>query len=176
MTSFLYDGGVDAITLDPGNGAESMDIALHAETGNDYSGISQFDSLSTLNVREQDGRATGSLVGITIGYDGAISGSFSNGAIDSIAKVALAKFKNTGGLSDLGDGIYQESLASGKVEIQDLEVGDPTAIISGSLEMSNVDLSKEFTEMITTQRGFQASAKVITTADQILDELIRLKR
>ncbi len=176
MTSFLYDGGVDKLTLDPGNGSESMGITLHAETGTDYSGISQFDSLSSLTVREQDGRSTGSLVGITIGYDGAISGSFSNGAIDSIAKVALAKFKNTGGLSDLGDGIYQESLASGNVEIKNLEVGDPTAIISGSLEMSNVDLSKEFTEMITTQRGFQASAKVITTADQILDELIRLKR
>ncbi len=176
MTSFLYDGGVDKLTLDPGNGADSMGITIHAETGTDYSGISQFDSLSTLNVREQDGRATGSLVGITIGYDGAIAGSFDNGAIDQIAKVALAKFKNTGGLSDLGDGIYQESLASGNVEIQDLEIGDPTAIISGSLEMSNVDLSKEFTEMITTQRGFQASAKVITTADQILDELIRLKR
>jgi len=176
MTSFLYDGGVDKLTLDPGNGAGSMELTLHAETGDDYSGISQFDSLSTLTVRQQDGRATGSLVGITIGYDGAIAGSFSNGAIDSIAKVALAKFKNTGGLSDLGDGIYQESLASGNVDILNLEVGDPTAIISGSLEMSNVDLSKEFTEMITTQRGFQASAKVITTADQILDELIRLKR
>ena len=176
MTSFLYDGGVDKLTLDPGNGADSLGITIHAETGSDYSGISQFDSLSTLNVREQDGRATGSLVGITIGHDGAIAGSFSNGAIENIAKVALAKFKNTGGLSDLGDGIYQESLASGTVEIQDLQIDDATAIISGSLEMSNVDLSKEFTEMITTQRGFQASAKVITTADQILDELIRLKR
>jgi len=176
MTAFLFDGGVNQLSLDPGNGAQEMNINLSAETGDDYSGISQFESLSTLNVREQDGRSTGDLVSITVGYDGMISGSFSNGAIDNIAKVALGKFANYGGLSDLGDGVYQESLASGDVDVVGLEIGDPTAIVSGALEMSNVDLSKEFTEMITTQRGFQASSKVISTADQILDELIRLKR
>lgn len=176
MTSFLFDGGEDELTLDPGNGAQTMNVALHAETGTDYSGISQYESLSTLTVRDQDGRSTGSLVGLTIGYDGMISGSFSNGAIDNIAKIGIATFSNNGGLSDMGDGLYQESLASGNVNVRGLEIGDSSAIISGALEMSNVDLAKEFTEMITTQRGFQASAKVITTADQILDELLRLKR
>lgn len=176
MTSFLFDDGSTELVLDPGNGANLMNLTLHAESGSDYKGISQFESLSTLNVREQDGRATGSLIGLTIGYDGMISGSFSNGAIDTIAKIGIATFSNNGGLSDMGDGVYQESLASGAVSVRDLEIGDTTAIISGALEMSNVDLAKEFTEMITTQRGFQASSKVITTSDQILDELIRLKR
>jgi len=113
MTSFLFDGGFTELTLDPGNGANMMEVSLHAESGTDYSGISQFESLSTLNVREQDGRSTGSLIGLTIGYDGMISGSFTNGAIDNIAKIGIATFSNNGGLSDMGDGIYQESLASG---------------------------------------------------------------
>ncbi len=176
LTSFLFDGGVSEITIDPGNGADTMNIKLHAESTGDYAGLSQYDSLSTLSVREQDGRATGELIGITIDPQGLISGTFSNGEIDPIAKLATAMFPNDGGLNDLGDNLYQESLASGTVQIKELEEGDATNIISGALEMSNVDLSEQFTEMITTQRGFQAAAKVITTSDQILDELLRLKR
>ncbi len=176
LTSFLFDGGVSEITIDPGNGADTMNIKLHAESTGDYAGLSQYDSLSTLSVREQDGRATGELIGITIDPQGLISGTFSNGEIDPIAKLATAMFPNDGGLNDLGDNLYQESLASGTVQIKELEEGDATTIISGALEMSNVDLSEQFTEMITTQRGFQAAAKVITTSDQILDELLRLKR
>ncbi len=176
LTSFLFDGGVSEITIDPGNGADTMNINLHAESTGDYAGLSQYDSLSTLSVRDQDGRATGELIGITISPEGLISGTFSNGEIDPIAKLAVALFPNNGGLNDLGDSMYQESLASGTVHIKELEDGDATTIISGALEMSNVDLSEQFTEMITTQRGFQAAAKVITTSDQILDELLRLKR
>jgi len=176
LTSFLFDDGVSQITIDPGNGADTMNIQLHAEASDDYAGLSQFDSLSTLTVRDQDGRATGKLIGLTIGPDGMISGTFSNGEIDSIAKLAVATFPNNGGLNDLGDSLYQGSIASGDVQINGLEEGDATSIISGALEMSNVDLSEEFTDMITTQRGFQAAAKVITTSDQILDELLRLKR
>ncbi len=176
MQSFLFDGGVNQLSIDPGNGADPMAITLHAESSENYSGITQFDSLSTFTVREQDGRSTGNLVGITIGHDGVISGSFTNGEIDSIAKIGLARFSNNGGLNDLGDGLYQESLASGNVDVVSLKEGDVTSIISGALEMSNVDLSKEFTDMITTQRGFQASAKIITTADQMLSDLMALKR
>ncbi len=176
LSSFVYDGGVNTLEIDPGNGANSMSIQLDVDGNEKHSGLSQFESLSTLDVREQDGRATGELLGININRDGTITGSFSNGEIEELAKLALGRFANNGGLSDLGNGLYQKSIASGEEDIVNLQKGGSTSIVSGALEMSNVDLSSEFTEMITTQRGFQASAKVITTADQLLDELIRLKR
>ncbi|HED11460.1 MAG TPA: flagellar hook-basal body complex protein [Caldithrix abyssi] len=176
LTSFTYDGGVNQLTLNPGNGAEQASILLHAQSTADSTGITQYDSVSTLTVREQDGNATGSLIGITIDRDGVISGSFSNGDIQSMARIALAQFANNVGLSDLGDGLYAKSIASGDPMVINPEADISTGIVSGALEMSNVDLAEEFTQMITAQRGFQANAKVITTADTILDELIRLKR
>jgi len=176
LTSFLLDGGDADVTIDPGNGAAEMHLILHAEDTEGHAGISQYDNISTLNIRDQDGRASGELVGLTIGRDGLVSGSFSNGEIESLAKLAVAKFPNNGGLSDLGNSLYQTSIASGDEMIVSLEEGAGTSIISGALEASNVDLSKELTEMIITQKGFEASAKVISTANQLLDELIRLKR
>ncbi len=176
LTSFTYDGGVNQLTLDPGNGAQQASILLHAQSTADSTGITQYDSVSTLTVREQDGNSTGSLIGITIDRDGVISGSFSNGDIQSMARIALAQFANNVGLSDLGDGLYAKSIASGEPMVINPEADISTGIVSGALEMSNVDLAEEFTQMITAQRGFQANAKVITTADTILDELIRLKR
>ncbi|HHM02429.1 MAG TPA: flagellar hook-basal body complex protein, partial [Caldithrix abyssi] len=101
---------------------------------------------------------------------------FGNGDIQSMARIALAQFANNVGLSDLGDGLYAKSIASGDPMIINPEADLSTGVVSGALEMSNVDLAEEFTQMITAQRGFQANAKVITTADTILDELIRLKR
>jgi len=176
LTSFLLDNGAADVTIDPGNGAEEMHLVLHAEDTEGNTGISQYDSISTLNVREQDGRASGELVGLTIGRDGLISGTFSNGEIESLAKLAVAKFPTNTGLNDLGNSLYQASIASGDEMVVSLEEGAATSIVSGALETSNVDLSKELTEMIITQKGFEASAKVISTANQLLDELIRLKR
>lgn len=176
LTSFMLDNGASALTIDPGNGAETMQITLHAEDGDGFVGLSQMDSLSTLNVREQDGRATGELIGLTIGRDGMISGTFSNGQIENLAKMAVAQFPTNTGLNDLGDGLYQTSIASGDENILSLQDGAATTIISGALEMSNVDLSQEFTDMIVTQKGFEASSRVISTANQLLDELMRLKR
>jgi flagellar hook protein FlgE len=177
IISFTYDGGVNEVTMDPGNGAELMTFSIHSDDVDDFSGLTQLDAVSTVIVREQDGRSTGTLLGLTITREGTISGSFSNGEIEDLAKIALAKFPNYGGLNDLGDGMFQESIASGDVQVVNLQGNDASgSIVSGALEMSNVDLSSEFTDMITTQRGFQANAKVITTADTILDELIRLKR
>jgi flagellar hook protein FlgE len=176
MTSFSHDGGVSQLTLNPGNGAEQVDIILHAESSDEFSGLAQFDSASTLNVRDQDGKSTGSLIGITIDRQGIISGSFSNGDINSMAKIAIAQFPNNIGLSDLGDGLYATSIASGDPQILNPDGDATSSIVSGALEMSNVDLAEEFTELITAQRGFQANAKIITTADSILDEVIRLKR
>lgn len=176
ITSFTHDGGVNQLTLNPGNGAEQLDLIIHSENSEEYSGLSQFDSVTTLSVREQDGKTTGELIGINIGNDGIISGSFTNGEIENLAKIAVAQFPNNIGLSDLGDGLYSTSLASGDPKVVNPASDVTTRVVSGALEMSNVDLSREMTELITAQRGFQANAKIITTADSILDELIRLKR
>lgn len=176
LTSFMLDDGASDLTIDPGNGAEVMHVTLHAEDGDGFVGLSQMDSLSTLNIRDQDGRATGELLGLTIGRDGMISGTFSNGQIENLAKLAVAQFPTNTGLNDLGDSLYQASIASGDENIINLQEGSATTIISGALEMSNVDLSQEFTDMIVTQKGFEASSRVISTANQLLDELMRLKR
>ncbi len=176
LTSFTYDGGVNQLTLNPGNGAAQTSILLHAQSTAESTGITQFEAVTTLTVSEQDGNPSGELIGITIDRDGVISGSFGNGDIQSMARIALAQFANNVGLSDLGDGLYAKSIASGDPMIINPEADLSTGVVSGALEMSNVDLAEEFTQMITAQRGFQANAKVITTADTILDELIRLKR
>jgi len=176
LASFTYDAGASELAMDPGNGANQMNINLVATGDDEHSGISQYDSLSTLTVREQDGRAIGSLLSISVDSEGVLFGNFTNGEIENIAKVAIAKFENYTGLSDLGNGLYKTSIASGTEQIIALEDNISTTVVSGSLEMSNVDLSTEFTDMITAQRGFQAAAKVITTADTILNDLIQLKR
>lgn len=176
LASFTYDAGASALTMDPGNGANQMNVNLVATGDDEHAGISQYDSLSTLTVREQDGRAIGSLLSLSVDSEGVIFGNFTNGEIENIAKVAIAKFENYTGLSDLGNGLYKTSIASGTEQIIALEDNISTTVVSGSLEMSNVDLSTEFTDMITAQRGFQAAAKVITTADTILNDLIQLKR
>ncbi len=176
LTSFTFDNGDTQLQIDPNNGSEIMNVDLHYEEGEGRMGLTQFDSLSTLSVKDQDGRAVGRLVSLTIDNKGVIIGTFSNGENISLAKIALAQVANKNGLLQLGDGLYQPSVASGTAQIRELDDKSITSIVSGALEMSNVDVSKEFTEMITTQRGFEASARVITTADQMLDELIRLKR
>lgn len=176
LTSFTYDGGAQGITMDPGNGANVMDFSVVAQGTDNFTGLSQFESVSTLTTREQDGRATGTLLGLIIDTDGKISGSFSNGETLDIAKLALAQFGNNGGLMSLGDGLYEPSISSGEADVFGLEKNNAMSIVSGALEMSNVDLSSEFTDMITAQRGFQANSKIITTADQMIDELLRMKR
>ncbi len=176
LTSFTYDNGVQTLSLDPGNGANGMDINIVAQGTGSFSGLSQFESVSTLNVREQDGRATGYLLGLIIDPDGMISGTFSNGETVEMAKIALAQFGNNQGLMNIGNGLYEPSISSGDAMIFGLDNESAMTIESGSLEMSNVDLSRELTDMITAQRGFQANSKIITTSDQMIDELLRMKR
>jgi len=176
LTSFTYDNGVQSLTLDPGNGADVLDFNIIAQGSGAFSGLSQFESVSTLNVREQDGRATGYLLGLIIDPDGMISGSFSNGETVEMAKVALAQFGNNQGLLNIGNGLFEPSISSGDAVIFGLDENSSMSIESGSLEMSNVDLSRELTDMITAQRGFQANSKIISTADQMIEQLLNMKR
>ena len=94
-----------------------------------------------------------------------------------LRQIAVAQFANASGLEKIGDNCYQSTLNSGEFDGIGVEISaDGGSILSGELEMSNVDLSSQFTDMIVTQRGFQANSRVITTSDTLLEELINLKR
>ncbi|WP_079508434.1 flagellar hook protein FlgE [Mesobacillus jeotgali] len=122
-----------------------------------------------------DGNTQGALESFNIGSTGEINGVFSNGLVLTLGQLALAKFSNPSGLSKVGNNTFQESVNSGTANINVPGEGRGS-IAAGALEMSNVDLSEEFTEMITAQRGFQANTRIITTSDEILQELVNLKR
>ena len=138
--------------------------------------LTQFAAPNSINIADQDGNAKGVLQNFTINDLGEVLGIFSNGKSDLIAQVAVAKFTNPGGLVDMGNSMFSQSENSGIAKIGSFGEEGAGTLVSGALEMSNVDLSEEFTKMITAQRGFQASARVITTSDQILTELVNLKR
>ncbi|WP_051196665.1 flagellar hook-basal body complex protein [Butyrivibrio sp. XBB1001] len=121
------------------------------------------------------GRAVGEMNGVTVSTDGTIYATYSNGQTKLLGQIASAEFANASGLSKEGDNLYASTLNSGEATIQDITT-DGGYMNTGVLEMSNVDLSKEFTEMITTQRGFQANSRIITVSDTLLEELTNLKR
>lgn len=122
-----------------------------------------------------DGNTQGTLESFNIGSSGEINGIYSNGLVLALGQLALAKFSNPSGLENAGGNLFRQSINSGIANIDVAGNGRGT-IAAGALEMSNVDLSEEFTEMITAQRGFQANTKIITTSDEILQELVNLKR
>ena len=118
----------------------------------------------------------GSLKSLSVGIDGVITGAYDNGTTKSLAQVALATFQNPSGLNQVGGTLFQESANSGKANSGAPCIQGRGKIAPSSLEMSNVDLSEEFTDMIVTQRGFQANSRIITTSDEMLQELVNLKR
>lgn len=123
------------------------------------------------------GKAVGKMTGVGIQQDGKISAYYSNGDVRTLGQIVVANFSNPAGLEKVGENLYQATLNSGEFNgIGDDVTANGGKISSGVLEMSNVDLSSEFTEMITTQRGFQANSRIITVSDTLLEELINLKR
>ncbi len=123
------------------------------------------------------GCALGKMTGVSIQNDGKIYGAYDNGQTKLLGQIAVANFANAAGLEKTGDNLYQATLNSGEFDGIGVDVSsDGGKIISGVLEMSNVDLSTEFTELITTQRGFQANSRIITVSDTLLEELVNLKR
>ncbi|MCR4761921.1 MAG: flagellar hook-basal body complex protein [Lachnospiraceae bacterium] len=121
------------------------------------------------------GRMVGEMNGISVETDGKIWASYSNGQTKLLGQIASAEFANASGLEKSGDNLYKQTNNSGEAAIQDISV-DGGRMNTGVLEMSNVDLSNEFTTMITTQRGFQANSRIITVSDTLLEELTNLKR
>lgn len=163
--SFTPAGGASPLTLDLRFGTETSPGV--------FNGISQSSGSSSISRRNYDGHASGTLTGVEFDTTGKILGTFSNGIVQTLGQVMLAEFNNFAGLERMGDSLYQLSANSGIPAI--LEPGEVSEISPGSLEQSNVDLADEFTKMIMAQRGFQASARVITTSDDMLQELVNLK-
>jgi flagellar hook protein FlgE len=127
-------------------------------------------------MRDQNGYTAGTLVDFSIDRSGTISGAFSNGTNVVLAQIVLADFNNPSGLQRIGDNMYGVSGNSGGAVLGFSLEGSQSTMTSGALEMSNVDLAQEFTSMIVTQRGFQANSRVITNSDEMLQEVVNLKR
>ncbi|MDR2477325.1 MAG: flagellar hook protein FlgE [Treponema sp.] len=138
--------------------------------------ITQYAEQSSSKAVEQDGRTMGYLDNFKIDSSGIITGVYSNGSTRALAQVAMASFPNQGGLEKAGDNTFRVSNNSGMANIGPSGIAGKGDIVSGVLEMSNVDMAEQFTDMIVTQRGFQANSRTIQTADQLLQELLTLKR
>jgi len=136
----------------------------------------QFGGGSTIELLSQDGMAIGTLQGIKSSSDGTITGQFSNGLTRVMGQVAMATFANPAGLVRIGDSNFSASVASGLALVGAPGTGSRGTLSPGALEMSNVDLAQEFTDMIIAERGFQANSKVITTSDDMLNDLVSIKR
>ena len=177
LETFVFDGGATSIQFDPNTGASApVDVRLDTGTLGDINGLSQFASPSNAVANSQDGHAMGNLEDINIDDRGVITGFFTNGVRQVLAQIALAAFNNPTGLLRKGDSMFEESGNSGQAVLGFAGTSNQSQITPGALEGSNVDLSQEFTNMIIAQRGFQANARVITTADEMLNELVNLIR
>lgn len=153
------------------------DVYLDLSTTTNYnsSGTSTLQASKGDLAGNNTGRMMGAMTGISISKDGKISASYSNGQTLLLGQIASATFANASGLEKAGNNLYTATLNSGDPVVQDITVGGGS-ISTGVLEMSNVDLSNEFTNMITAQRGFQANSRIITVSDTLLEELTNLKR
>jgi flagellar hook protein FlgE len=156
--------------------ASPAGAAAKIATDLSVSGLTQLAQDSSASLRSQNGVPPGTLTGLSINSDGSIAGVYSNGASDSIGQIVTSMFPNTGGLERSSDGLFASSLSSGVPSFGVPSTDGRGSLRSGELESSNVNLAQEFAEMITTQRGFQASSRVVSTADQMLQELMNVIR
>lgn len=152
-------GGANALTITPNFGA-----------------ITQFSGTSTVLPSKQDGNPAGTLQTFNIGPDGIISGLYNNGVTRNLGQISMATFNNPGGLVRSANSMFKPSNNSGDPQVGTVGSGGRGTISSGTLEMSNIDLAQEFSNMIVYQKGFQASSKMITTGDDLLQTLVNLKR
>ncbi|MGD0622009.1 MAG: flagellar hook-basal body complex protein, partial [Thermacetogeniaceae bacterium] len=139
-----------------------------------FSGLTQDDAANSAAVQSQNGYTSGTLQSYTIDQTGTITGSFSNGVTQALGQIALANFPNPGGLASNGNNLYEATANSGTITVQPAGTGSLGTIQTGSLEMSNVNLSQEMSNMIIAQSGFDANSKVITTDDQLLQTLVNM--
>ncbi len=142
----------------------------------DVTGLTQYSAPSSFGITEQNGAGVGALTTFTTTSDGQLIGIFSNGQKQALAQLAIATFNNPDGLEKVGDTSYRTTVNSGVALIGAATVGGRGSIQGGTLEMSNVDLASEFTNLIVAQRGFAANSRTMTAADEMLQELMSIKR
>lgn len=166
---------------------ETVDLTQFSNIEIDFASITNFGNggkctLEMTNGSKENsaigsGRKVGALIGIEVGQDGRITASYDNGLTKLLGQIAVAEFANPSGLSKAGNNLYSATQNSGEFDGVGVDItANGGQMTSGVLEMSNVDLSSEFTTMITTQRGFQANSRIITVSDTLLEELVNLKR
>lgn len=156
-------------------GANNSTIAVDAGTVNAADGITQFAGEYSVSSIDQDGVRFGRYAGVSIDQDGVVTALFDNGETLNIYKLPVAVFPNPNGLQAVNGNAYRQSDTSGTLLLQQANQGGAGSVAPSALEASTVDLAEEFTRMITTQRAYSASAKIITTADEMLEELIRIR-
>lgn len=171
FNDFDFSGGVD----------QSQTIAFDfgtsiAQGGSGLTGSTQFGSANSVIFQTQNGYASGSLVSLAVGQDGTMTGTFTNGQTQNIAQVYIARFIAPTKLNKIGRNLYSEAATSGSAIIGAPNTSGRGRVMASSVESSNVDLAEEFVRMISAQRGFQANTRVITTTDDLLNELMSIKR
>ena len=163
--------GTFNIVPDPSSGSGGFEVSVNFE------GLTMYSHDSSVDVYSSDGYPAGELMDFSIGSDGVIMGVYTNGKQQPLGMVALAEFDNASGLEKVGGNYYAQTANSGSFTTAYKPGTSGVGSLSvGMLEMSNVDLAMEFSNMIITQRGFQANSKIISTVDEMLQELINLKR
>ena len=172
-TMSLPDGSTAALNFTAGRGPDSVTAGGYTFDTHD---VTQYSGLTSAHVSNSDGSASGVLASYTVSNTGQIVGVFSNGLKQSLGQVALANFNNVNGLEKIGDSMFRSTVNSGLAQVGAAGTQGLGMITSGALEMSNVDLAQEFTNLVIAQRGFQANSRIITTSDEILQELVNLKR
>jgi len=173
---FWFDPAQTGAALNPNTDPSSVAGAGPVQVEIDFQALTQFSAPNSVAITEQDGNSEGTLESFAINEVGDIVGTFTNGTSDTLGKIAMATFNNPQGLLETGNSMYVQSSNSGLAQVGVAGVGGRGTLIPGALEMSNVDLAEEFTNMIVAQRGFQATSRIITTSDQILQELVNIKR
>ena len=144
--------------------------------GTGVDGLTQYSSPSSVGAQSQDGYASGALSGVKIDGDGTVNGVYTNGQTIAAGQLAIAKFQSNDGLGRAGHNLWVATRDSGDAALGGVGTGGRGALVSGTLEQSNVDVTQQFVELISHQRAFQANSKTITTADQMLQELMNIKQ
>lgn len=161
-----------AVTLDYG----TTTSGTGGTAGSGLDGATQFSAPSSVNTLVQDGTTAGTLVNFALSGDGTITGIFSNGGNQTIGQVALAKFPNDTALQRVGDNAYRQTRESGQATVGEAGTGGRGELTGGAVETSNVDLSRNLVDMVSVQRNFQANARSIGTAAEVLQTLVQLGR
>ncbi len=172
-----YTLKLNASAAAPTTPAWSNSLGLAAQSINlDLTKVSQYASTSTVNSLTMDGAGVGNVVAINVDENGIVSAVYDNSQIRQVAKVGVATFPNSDGMQQVSGNAYRATIDAGQMVVKEAGVGGAGKISPSSLEASTVDLSAEFTGLIQTQKAYSASSKIITTADQMLDELINIIR